>query len=90
MLYRTLYFPENPKAEYQRIGGRWYKRAIGTNDVFVPVAKEYQKYMESYFQKRYGFLFQYSNKAKIGAVALLGLGVYAYFKFYRKVGVSKV
>jgi hypothetical protein len=90
MLYRTLYFPENPKAEYQRVSGRWYKRAIGSNDVFVPVAEANQKYMESYFSKRYGFLYQYSNQAKIGAVALLSLGVFAYLKFYRKSGVPKV
>lgn len=90
MLYRTFYLPDNPKAEYQRRGGRWYKRAIGTKDVFTPVADKNQAYMESYFSKRYGFLYQYTPTAKLGAIAIVGLGVFAYLKFYKKSGISKV
>ena len=90
MLYKTFHLPQNPQSEYQRRGGVWYKRANGTNDIFLPVADQNQAFMESYFSKRYGFLYQYSAKAKIGAVALIGIGVYAYLKFFRKSGISKV
>jgi hypothetical protein len=90
MIYQTFHLEQNPQAEYQRRQGVWYKRGIGSSDVFVPVAKENQKFMESYFSKRYGFLYQYSNSAKIGAVALVGLGIYAYIKYIKKRGVSKV
>lgn len=90
MLYRTLYLPDNPKAEYQRRQGRWYKRAIGTNDIFLPVDQKNQSFMESYFSKKYGFLYQYSLNAKLGAVALIGVGIIAYLKFSKKGGISKV
>ena len=75
MIYQTFHLQQNPQAEYQRRGGIWYKRRIGTNDPFEPVADKNQQYMESYFSKRYGFLFQYSNQAKIGAVVLLGVSI---------------
>jgi hypothetical protein len=90
MLYQTFHLQTNPNSEYQRRGGVWYKRAIGTNEVFVPVADKNQSFMESYFSKRYGFLYQYSMTAKIGAVAILLLGVYSYTKFSKKSGVSKL
>jgi hypothetical protein len=90
MLYRTLYLPTNPKAEYQRRNGVWYKRAIGTNDVFFPVAEQSQSFMESYFSKRYGFLYQYSTNAKIGLGVVVLLGVYSYIKFRKKSGISKL
>lgn len=91
MLYQTFHLPQNPKSEYQRRGGVWYKRANGTNDVFVPVDAKNQDYMESYFSKRYGFLYQYSTQAKLGAVAILGIAVFTYYKFFVKSGrVSKV
>lgn len=90
MLYQTFHLTQNPNREYQRRGGVWYYRTIGTKEVFVPVAEKNQAYMESYFSKRYGFLYQYSTPAKIGAVALIGLGVFAYIKFFKKSGVPKV
>jgi len=90
MLYQTFHLEQNPQSEYQRRGGIWYKRQVGTNDIFVPVADKNQKWMTSYFSKRYGFLYQYSLPAKIGAVAIVGIGVFAYLKFFRKSGVPKV
>jgi hypothetical protein len=90
MLYQTFHLPQNPSREYQRRGGVWYYRAVGTNDVFLPVADKNQAYMESYFSKRYGFLYQYSLPAKLGAVAIIGIGIFAYIKFVKKSGVSKV
>jgi hypothetical protein len=90
MIYQTFYSKDNPKAEYQRRGGVWYKRAIGTNEVFVPVANEYQQHLESTFKKKFGILFQYSTQAKIGAVVLLIGGYIAYRKFLKKNGISKL
>lgn len=89
MLYQTFHLPQNPSREYQRRGGVWYYRANGSNDVFVPVDKKNQSFMESYFSKRYGFLYQYSTKAKVGAVAIVLIGIYAVIKL-RKRGVSKL
>ncbi len=90
MIYKTFYLPTNQKAEYQRRGGVWYKRAIGTNDVFLPVADKSQEFMESYFSKRYGILYQYTIQAKIGAVAILMIGVYSFLKINKKSGISKI
>jgi hypothetical protein len=90
MLYQTFHLPQNPSREYQRRGGVWYWRSNGTKDVFLPVAKENQEYMESYFSKRYGFLYQYSTPAKVGGVAIVLLGVYAVIKFGKNRGVSKL
>jgi len=83
-MYQTFHLPQNPTREYQRRGGVWYYRTVGTNDIFLPVADKNQNFMESYFSKRYGFLFQYSTKAKIGGVVLLAVGIYAVIKLKKR------
>lgn len=90
MLYQTFHLPQNPQREYQRRGGVWYYRKIGSNDVYLQVDQKNQAYMESYFSKRYGFLYQYSLNAKIGAVAVVLLGIYGIYKLKQKSGLSKL
>jgi len=89
MLYQTFHLPQNPTREYQRRGGVWYWRTVGSKNPFVPVAKENQNFMESYFSKRYGFLYQFSPTAKLGAIVIVALGIYGVIKF-KKRGISKL
>jgi hypothetical protein len=90
MIYQTFYSKDNPKTEYQKRSGVWYKRAIGTNEVFIPVDKKYQQNLDNKFKKKFGLFFQYSTQAKVGAVVLLIGGFIAYRKYFKKNGISKL
>ena len=87
-IYQTLYFPANPNAEYNRRGGKWFKRLKGSQEPFLPVAPENQKYVEQYF-KDFPMLYQYTTMAKIGGVLAIGVLVYGIMQ-YRKNGLSKL
>jgi hypothetical protein len=81
-LYRTLYFKDNPDAEYQYRGiGRWYKRKKDSNQEWYKVDREQQKYLQSYF-KDSGRFFNYSTTAKLGALLIVGVVSYYVIKKY--------
>lgn len=70
-IYQTLYYSGNKDAEYQKRGKKWFKRLKGSEDNWMPVAKENQKYLDAYF-KDYGFLFNINANTKfVGAVGIV-------------------
>lgn len=84
-LYKTLYFKDNPDAEYQYRGnGNWYKRKKGSKQDWYKVNSDQVKNLETYFKGSSRF-YNYSTIAKVGGVlVLLTVGVIAY-----KVGSKK-
>lgn len=87
-IYQTLYLPANPNAEYNRRGGRWYKRLKASDLPFEPVEAKNQKYVEAYF-KDYPMFYQYTTMTKIGGVLAIGILAYAIIKI-RKNGFPKI
>jgi hypothetical protein len=87
-IYQTLYLPANPNAEYNRRGGRWYKRLKGSQEPFAPVEANNQKYVEAYF-KDYPMFYPYTTMTKIGGVLAIGILAYAIIKI-RKNGFPKI
>lgn len=77
-IYQTLYYSGNKDAEYQRRGKKWFKRRKGSEDNWVPVAKENQKYLDAYF-KDYGLLYNINANTKF--IGVLGIALLGYFVF---------
>jgi hypothetical protein len=87
-IYQTLYLPANANAEYNRRGGKWFKRIKGSQNPFLPVAPENQKFVEQYFND-FPMFYQYTTMAKIGGALAIGGLVYAIIK-YRQNGFPKL
>jgi hypothetical protein len=87
-IYQTLYLPANPNAEYNKRGGKWYKRPKASSEPFYLVDAQNQKYVEAYF-KDHPMFYQYTTMTKIGGVLAIGILAYVYIKT-RKNGFSKV
>lgn len=78
MLYKTLYLNNNPNAEYQRRNGLWFKRAIGSKEMWRKVDGSGQQVLNNAYQGK-NALFFYSNTALLGgalAIGLVGLMIY--------------
>ena len=70
-LYKTLYFKDNPDAEYQYRGiGKWYKRKKGSDQKWYKVDSDQIKYLQNYFKDN-GRFFNYSTVAKVGGLLVL-------------------
>jgi hypothetical protein len=79
MLYKTLYLANNPNAEYQRRNGVWFKRPIGTKQIWVKVNTEGQRILSNVYKDK-NALFYYSNTALILGVSAIGLLGYMYYR----------
>jgi hypothetical protein len=85
-LYKTLYYKDNPDAEYQYRGiGKWYKRKKGSDQKWYKVDSDQIKYLQSYF-KNNGHFFNYSATAKIGGIVVLVATLYFVNKKYDLIG----
>jgi hypothetical protein len=78
-LYKTLTYPDNPDAEYQRRKGVWYKRKKNSKGEWYLVTKDKVGIIERYFENRKPLYF-YNDKLLITSVALLGLTYFIYLK----------
>jgi hypothetical protein len=88
-IYQTLYNSDNKNAEYQKRGKTWYKRKKGSDEKWYKVDSQYFANLNSKY-KDAPFLYNYTTTAKVGAAALLVLGVYfTYKKFYVLPQISK-
>lgn len=84
MLYKIFYLKDNPQAEYQKRGGIWYKRKIGSREAFYKVDANGQKVLNNVYPQKNPLYF-YSNKVLIGGALLVGiLGYVAYKKFAKR------
>lgn len=84
MLYKTFYLKYNPSAEYQKRGGIWYKRKVGSKEAFYKVDANGQKVLNSSYPSKNPLYF-YSNVVLIGGALVVGvLGYFAYKKFAKK------
>lgn len=81
-LYKTLRLPSKPSVQYQRKGGKWYKREAGETSWILGNANV-QKVLSNEFKGK-NALFFYSNTAKIGAVLLLIGGATFFFRYKNK------
>lgn len=79
MLYKTLYLANNPNAEYQRRGAVWFKRPIGSKQMWIKVDANGQQVLNNVYQGK-NALFFYSNTALIGGALLIGLAGYMYWR----------
>jgi hypothetical protein len=76
MLYKTLYLKANPNAEYQRRNGVWWKRKIGTKEMWYKVDTKGQQVLNNVYQGK-SPLFYYSNTALLGGVICVAFIGYA-------------
>lgn len=84
-IYKTVYYPANPKAEYQKQGKMWVKRAKGSKGEFYAVEVDNGKILDKEFAQR-GSLYFYNDTLKIG----LGLAVVGIvYLLYRKTMKAK-
>lgn len=79
MLYKTLFLKNNPNAEYQRRKGVWYKRPIGSKQMWYKVDSNGQQVLSNVFQGK-NALFFYSNTAIVGGALLIGLAGYMFWR----------
>ena len=78
-MYKTLYLQANPNFEYQRRGGVWFRRPIGTKTAWTkPDANGNKVLTEVYGNKP--ALFFYSTNVFIGGAIVLGVVGYLVFK----------
>jgi len=83
-VYKTLYNPSNPNAEYQKQSGVWVKRLKGSKKEWVALDPSGASVLNNLYKSK-GNLFFYSDTLKYGSLALiLGIGFYAYTKFGKK------
>jgi hypothetical protein len=88
-VYKTLYNPSNPKAEYQKQSGVWVKRLKGSKLEWNALDPDGTKVLDGVYKSK-GSLFFYSDTLKYGSLALiLGIGFYAYIKLGKKNGAIK-
>ncbi len=83
MLYKTIYFSGNPSAEYQKRGGVWYKRTLGSREVWYKVDPKGAGVLNNAYKSK-NPLYYYSNTVLIGGVALIGALGYLAYKRYGK------
>jgi hypothetical protein len=83
MLYKTLYFKGNPSAEYQKRGGVWYKRPLGSREVWYKLDPKGSDILNNAYIGKNPLYF-YSNTVLIGGVALIGALGYLAYKRYGK------
>jgi len=88
-VYKTLYNPYNPNAEYQKQHGVWVKRLKGSKGAWNTLDPDGAKILDKLFKGK-GKLFFYSDTLKYGSIAIiLGIGIYAYTKFGKNVSNKK-
>ena len=77
-MYKTLYLQGNPNFEYQKRKGVWFRRPIGTKDVWSKPDANGVKVLNEVFANKPAIFF-YSKNVFIGGVVLLGIvGYYIY------------
>ena len=83
-VYKTLYNPSNPKAEYQKQSGVWVKRLKGSKLEWNALDPSGASVLNNLYKSK-GSLFFYSDTLKYGSLVLvLGIGFYAYIKLGKK------
>jgi hypothetical protein len=88
MIYKTLYLKNNPNAEYQRRNGVWYKRKIGSKEMWYKVEQNGQQTLNNVYQGK-SPLFFYSNLSLFAGALVLGyIGYWAYKKYKSKQTVN--
>lgn len=81
MIYRTLYYEENPFFDYQYKKGAFYKREHGSKDKWYKVDPDGQKKLQKYFSNKMSTpIWNISPIAILGGSALLILGAYVAYK----------
>jgi len=84
-IYKTVYYPKNPKAEYQKQGKHWVKRAKGSKSAFYDVEADNALLLDKHFANK-GALYFYTDAFKVSVgIAIAGI---IYFGFIKKFGVS--
>ena len=79
MLYKTLYLNANPNAEYQRRKGTWFKRAIGSKEMWRKVDRNGQNVLNNVYAGK-NALFFYSNTALLLGASAIGLVAFMYYR----------
>lgn len=89
-LYQTLYFKDNPDAEYQYRGlGKWYKRKKGSNQKWYKVDASQIDNLKRAFAGN-GRFFNYSTAAKVGGIVVLAATLYFVNKKYDLISKLKI
>ena len=77
-LYKTIYFSGNPKAEYQKRGDQWFKRAKGAKTDFNLVDVDGSKTLDKAYATK-SKLYFYSDTFKVGVgLAVAGIVYFLY------------
>ena len=88
-IYKTIYFAGNPKAEYQKRGKDWYKRARGSKNDFYIVDPDGSKTLDKAYASK-GSLYFYSDTFKVGVGLVLGgIAYFLYKRTMKQVGGDK-
>jgi len=83
-MYKTLYVKYNPNYEYQRQNGVWFKRLIGTKEMWIKVDAKGQDILNKGFKDK-NIIFFYSDYFLVGSALVISVLSYlAYTKLYKK------
>lgn len=79
-MYKTLYLEANPNFEYQKRGGVWFRRPIGTKTAWTKPDANGNRVLSSVYANKPAIFFYSTNLVIGGGVVVLGIVAYLIYR----------